>query len=170
MHEHAGQLVEAAFTEHRGALVRRLTAVTRSADAAEDLAQEAFLRLAQEIEAGRGPNDAGAWLYRVGTNLAMSRGRHLQVVDRREGELARPDEPASPEHLVVESELTAAVGAVLSEMSSVERRALALAANGYGGVEIAVSLGRTHAATRALLCRARAKIRERMFIAGFATG
>ena len=170
MQAHAGQLVEAAFTEHRAALVRRLAAVTRHLDEAEDLAQEAFLRLAQEIEAGRCPDDPGAWLYRVGTNLAMSRGRHLQVVDRRAGELPRPDEPASPEHLVVEGELTAAVGAVLAKMSGVEQRALALAANGYGGVEIAVSLGRTPGATRTLLCRARAKIRDRMFVAGFAAG
>jgi RNA polymerase sigma-70 factor (ECF subfamily) len=168
MQAYAERLVEAAFTEHRASLVRRLTAVTRNADVAEDLAQEAFLRLAREIEAGRLPDDVGAWLRRVGTNLAMSRGRHLQVVDRRAGALPRPAEPDSPEHAVVEGELTAAVGAVLAQMSRAERHALALAANGYGGIEIAASLGRTPGATRTLLCRARAKIRERVEIAGFA--
>ena len=150
--------------------MRRLTFVTRRVDVAEDLAQEAFLRLAQEIDAGRSPDDPGAWLRRVGTNLAMSRGRHLQVVDRREGELPRPAEPASPEDLVVKDELTAAVGVVFAQMSPVEQRALALAAHGFAGCEIAVSLGRTPAATRTLLCRARAKIRERMFVTGLAAG
>jgi RNA polymerase sigma factor, sigma-70 family len=168
MQAHAGQLVEAAFTEHRAALVRHLTSVTRDADAAEDLAQEAFLRLAREIEAGRTPDDAGAWLHRVGSNLAMSRGRHLQVVDRRSGFLPRPSEPDGPEHVIVQGELAAAVGAVLAEMSAHERRALALAANGYAGVEIASELGRTPGAVRTLLCRARAKIRVEMQVAGFA--
>lgn len=169
MQAYAGRIVEAAYTEHRATLVRRLTAVTRDADVAEDLAQESFLRLAREIEANRPPDDVGAWLRTVGTNLAMSRGRHLQVVDRRAGALPLPREPEGPEHTVVEREMTAAVGAVLAEMSRTERHALALAANGYGGMEIAASLGRTPGATRTLLCRARAKIRRRMEVAGFAT-
>lgn len=168
MQLHMSQAIEAAYTDHHAALVRHLRSVTRDADAAEDLAQDAFLRLAGQLEAGRPPDDAGAWLHRVGTNLAMSRGRHLQVVDRRAGQLAHPAEPPSPERVVVEGELTAAVGAVLAGMSGPERRALALAANGYGGIEIATSLGRTPGATRTLLCRARGKIRAQMLVAGFA--
>ena len=168
MHTIAGRMVEAAFTEHRAALVRHLTSVTRDPDVAEDLAQEAFLRLAREIEAGRCPDDIPAWLHRVGSNLAMSRGRHLQVVDRRNGELPRPAEPEGPEHIVITGELTLAVGAVLAHMSGAERQALALAANGFHGSEIAVSIGRTPGATRTLLCRARAKIREQLQLAGLA--
>ena len=168
MQAYAGQLVEAAFTEHRAALVRHLSSVTRDADVAEDLTQEAFLRLAREIEAGRLPDDAGAWLHRVGSNLAMSRGRHLQVVDRRAGFLPRPSEPDGPEQVVCDNELAIAVGAVLAQMSGSERRALALAANGYVGAEIATELGRTPGAVRTLLCRARAKIRVELQVAGFA--
>jgi RNA polymerase sigma-70 factor (ECF subfamily) len=168
MQAHAGHLVEAAFTQHRAAIVRHLTSVTRDPDAAEDLAQEAFLRLAREIEAGRTPDDAGAWLYRVGTNLAMSRGRHLQVVDRREAELPRPADLESPERAIIQNELAVAVAAFLAQMSGTEQRALTLAAQGYGGIEIAATLGRTPAATRTLLCRARAKIRGQMQLAGFA--
>src|SRR6266516_6126858 len=67
-----------------------LTQRTRDAEVAQDLAQEAFLRLAREIEAGRQPRDTGAWLRRVGANLAASRGRHLQVVDRHAASLPRP--------------------------------------------------------------------------------
>lgn len=168
MQVNAGQHVEAAFIEHGAAVVRHLTALTRDASAAEDLAQEAFLRLAREIEAGRVPDDAAAWLHRVGTNLAMSRGRHLQVVDRRAGFLPRPSAPDGPEQIVVQGELAEAVALVLAQMSGTERRALTLAANGYRGAEIAASLGRTTGATRTLLCRARAKARDRMQLAGFA--
>ena len=169
MQAYAGQLVEAAFTEHRAALVRHLSSVTRDGDVAEDLAQEAFLRLALEIEAGRTPDDAGAWLHRVGSNLAMSRGRHMQVVDRRAGSLPRPSEPAMPDQVVCNNELAIAMGAVLAQMSGTERRALVLAANGYAGAEIASDLGRTPGAVRTRLCCARAKIRIEMQVAGFAS-
>lgn len=163
-----GHLVEVAYTEHQPMLVRYLTRSTRDPEAAQDLAQDAFLRLAFEIQAGRLPNDTGAWLRRVAANLAASRGRHLQVVDRHAGNLPRPSEPESPEQVVVQGELCAAVGGVMAQLSGTERRALALAANGYGSNEIATSVGRSPGATRTLLCRARSKIREQVCLAGFA--
>jgi len=160
-------VVEAAYERHRGPLVRRLTVLTRSADVAEDLAQEAFLRLAREVEAGRAPDDPGAWLHRVGGNLVASRGRHLTVVDRRAGELPRPDSPDSPETVVVDAEMSGALRAVLAGLSASDRNALVLAAQGYHGPEIAASLGRTSGATRTLLCRARSKVRGQLEQAGF---
>jgi RNA polymerase sigma-70 factor (ECF subfamily) len=163
-----GLVVEAAYELHCRPLVRRLTVLTRSADVAEDLAHEAFLRLAREVEAGRAPDDAGAWLHRVAGNLVASRGRHLTVVDRRAGELPRPDAPASPEALVVEAELNGALRDVLAGLSTTDRDALVLAAQGYAGPEIAASIGRTAGATRTLLCRARSKVRGQLQLAGYA--
>jgi len=166
-HAH-GLVVEAAYELHHGPLVRRLTALTHRADVAEDLAQEAFLRLAREVEAGRAPDDPGAWLHRVAGNLVASRGRHQTVVERRAGELPRPHSPATPETLVVEAELNLALRDVLAHLSATDREALVLAAQGYHGPEIAVSIGRTAGATRTLLCRARSKVRGRLEMAGFA--
>jgi RNA polymerase sigma factor (sigma-70 family) len=168
MQEYVEVLLESAYIEHRSSLVRRLTALCRDPEAAEDIAQEAFLRLGRELDAGRAPDNTGAWLHRVGANLATSQARRAQVATRHETELPKPAEPASPERIVVESELAEAVGAVMEELSTPERHALMLAANGVGGTEIAASIGRTPGATRTLLCRARAKIRERMNVAGFA--
>ena len=168
MQAYGERIVETAFIEHRSALVRRLTAICRDPEAAQDIAQEAFLRLAREVDAGREPDNTGAWLHRVGSNLAMSHGRHVQVAARHEAQLPKPAEPESPERIVVESELASAVGVLLDELSQTERRALVLAATGVGGIEIASTLGRTPGATRTLLCRARAKLRERIRVAGFA--
>ena len=160
--------VEAAYAAHRGRLVRHLTVITRNPATAEDLAQEAFLRLAREVEAGRTPQNTGAWLYRVGANLAMSHARHAQVALRHDALLPTAPEAPNPERVFVERELTAEVVEMLAEMSDAERRALVLAAYGFGSDEIATSLGRSPGATRTLLCRARAKIRERFAVAGFA--
>lgn len=167
MQDTAGRFVEAAFIEHHAALERRLTVICRDAQAAQDLAQEAFLRLAGEVEAGRIPNDSGAWLHRVGRNLAMSRGRHLQVVDRRNGELPRPGVESSPEEAAVEHETASAAVRALRRLSGPEQQALVLAAHGCGGSEIAASIGRTPGATRTLLCRARGRVRATMLQHGF---
>ena len=151
---------EAAFTDHRDGLVRYLTWFTHDPEAAQDLAQEAFLRLARELEAGRSPDRVDAWLRRVGANLATSQARRNQVAIRNEGAVPRPLDPRSPESIVVAGELAAQVEALIGELSTTERRAVLLAADGARGCDIAAAVGRTPAATRTLLCRARAKLRE----------
>ena len=168
MQDPASRFVEAAFIEHRAALERRLTVICRDAEAAQDLAQEAFLRLAREVEAGRIPDDPGAWLHRVGKNLAMSRGRHLQVVDRRNGELPRPGVDSGPEEAAIEHETASAAVRALGDLSNSARHALVMAAHGCTGTEIAESIGRTQGATRTMLCRARTRLREQLVLQGFA--
>lgn len=162
--------VEAAWAAHHAPLVRRLTALTRDMDTAEDLAQEAFLRLAREVDAGRAPDEPGAWLHHVAGNLVASRGRHLSVVDRRAGDLPRPDEPARPEDVAIDAEDALALRQALDCLPAADRRALVLAAQGYRGPEIAATIGRTPGATRTLLCRARGKVRGRLVLAGFSPG
>lgn len=162
MQAYTEQLLQAAYLEHRGPLLRHLAQVTRDSGVAEDLAQETFIRLANEIEAGRAPDDTAAWLHRVGRNLAASRGRHLQVAQRHADNLPRPSDPQSPGDIVVAGELTRAVAQALTTLSTSERHALVLAAYGFDGGEIAESIRRTPGATRTLICRARAKIRERV--------
>jgi RNA polymerase sigma factor (sigma-70 family) len=154
-----GRLVSAAYAEHHAGLVRRLTAITRDPDDAEDLAHDAFFRLAVEIEAGRAPNDAAAWLHRVGWNLAMSRGRHRTVVARHDPEVPRPSAPINPDRSAIGRETSQAVAAAIGALPVVEREAVLLAAQGYHGDEVASAIGRTSGATRTLLCRARARLR-----------
>jgi RNA polymerase sigma-70 factor (ECF subfamily) len=161
--------VEAAYKEHGPGLIRYLTWLTRDTEAAQDLAQEAFLRLARELEAGRSPDRIGAWLRRVGSNLATSEARRRQVANRHEAALARRVDAPSPESIVVSGELAAKVDALVGALSAPERHAVLLAAHGVNGTDIASAVGRTPAATRTLLCRARAKLRQGMTLAGYAT-
>ncbi|MEA2608852.1 MAG: hypothetical protein QOJ75_1095 [Chloroflexota bacterium] len=160
------KLVETAYAVHAGPLVRQLTAITRDGAAAEDLAQEAFVRLVIQLRAGRVPDNIGAWLYRVGQNLAISRGRRMAVARRWNAEIAPGDLAQSPELKAIESETFDSLCIALSELGSTDRAALILAAHGYRGSEIAQSIGRTDAATRTMLCRARTKVRGRLMQAG----
>jgi RNA polymerase sigma-70 factor, ECF subfamily len=153
------RIVASAYELHRPVLWRYLTSLTHDAVAAEDLVQDAFLRLTVEVRNGRIPDDTGAWLHRVGHNLAMSRGRRLTVADRHRTELALPDQPPLPEQVVLAEERHRAVAAALDELEPVQREALVMASLGYGGPEIARWIGRTDGATRTMLCRLRAKVR-----------
>ena len=154
------RIVEQAYLDHSGSLRRYLTSLTRDVAAAEDLSQDAFERLMREVRAGRQPDDIGGWLHRVGHNLAMSRGRRISVADRRRSELVVSDWAPSPESVTVAGEEQEAVVVVLGGLGVVDRQALILASHGYRGAEIARSIGRSEVATRTLMCRARAKVRE----------
>src|SRR5215211_4492638 len=68
-----------AFEAYSGELFSFLRRGTRDQAAAEDLLQDAFLRLAQEIAAGRSPDNVRAWLYRVAANLIISRARRRKT-------------------------------------------------------------------------------------------
>ena len=57
---------------HRDALVNYLTHLTRCRQRAEDLAQEAFVRLYGSMQASREVEQVGPYLYRIATNLAVS--------------------------------------------------------------------------------------------------
>ncbi len=158
---------ETAYSLHYESLVRRLTARTRNEAVAEDLAQEAFLRLLGEINAGRTPDDIPAWLQRVAMNLVASRGRHLMVVNRRDGQVPIPAGSPNPEHEALDREVGDALRTALADLPTDDRRAMLLAAHGYRGQEIAAMVARTPGATRTLLFRARARVREQLLVAGF---
>ena len=132
---------------------------TRDAEQAADVTQEAFLRLLTEARAGRYPDNTGAWLYRAVTNLVISRARHVAVARRLAPRLADLGAPDQPDAVAVRHEGQAELRAALAALSSDERTALLLAAAGASGLEIAARLGRSHGATRALMCRARTRLR-----------
>jgi RNA polymerase sigma-70 factor (ECF subfamily) len=160
------RIVETAFELHGAGLRRRALSLTRDLEAAEDIAQESFVRLAIEVRAGRVPDNMGAWLHRVALNLVASRGRHASVVDRRLADLPRPEHEPSPEIASIEAEEAIAVRRALDTLKPIDRAALVMAAQGFRGPEIADRLGRSQGATRTLLCRARSRMRGELEAAG----
>ncbi len=153
-------LIVDAFDRHQGELNAFAIQLTRDPDVAADLVQEAFLRLVKETKVGRAPDNVRAWLYRVITNLSTSRGRRSTVAARWQGHLVQRGVAEAPETDYLEMETTVEIRRLLAGVSKDERTALLLSAHGFSGAEIAAVLGRTHLATRALLCRARARLRD----------
>jgi len=162
----ADAAVAMAYRDHHAALYAFLRRATRDEAAAEDLLQETFIRLLTVVREGRPPEQVGAWLYRVASNLVISRGRRATTAVRWFARHA-PDEhrrmtAESPEHRVLHHEQTKELEAAVAFLSSDARAAILLSGQGFSGAEIALAIGRTEAATRTLLCRSRTQIRARV--------
>ena len=154
--------VGTAFESYHAELYNFLRRSTRDDGAAEDLLQEAFLRLTKEVDAGRTPEHVRAWLYRVASNLAISRGRRGRTAldwMARHGRQSLGEDVESPEAGVLARERTFAIDTVLATLSTEARTALMLSADGFSGEEIAAAIGRSHGATRTLLSRTRVRVR-----------
>jgi len=89
----AGSLVE-LFETLESPLLHYARQLTGSRETAEDLVQEAFLRLQRQGDAVRMPR---AWLYRTVHNLAMDHGR------RHSRESTQPESDAAEDAAAVEA-------------------------------------------------------------------
>lgn len=152
-------VLTALYEAHRAELFAYLVHLTRDRDVAEDLLQDAFIRLIKEARAGRMPEAVRPWLYRVATNEAISRGRRGAAWMRSLPRLLDRRESARPENEVLRDEQEAEMRTALAELAPDGRAALLLAAHGFNGHEIATAIGRTEGATRTLACRARVQLR-----------
>ena len=113
------------------------TAQTRDPALADDLVSEAFLRLAIEIREGRSPREPRAWLYRVGSNLLVSRARRTAVATRALPGLLERDVMGSPEDEVITREGHGLVRDGLATLGRTDREIVALAAQGLSNREMA---------------------------------
>jgi RNA polymerase sigma-70 factor, ECF subfamily len=148
-----------AYEEEKQKLASFAFAMTRDRDVADDLVQESYLRLVKELKAGRSPENVTAWLFRVVTNLAMSRGRRLIVAQRFLLRAQDSNDAPSPDLEILRHEENAVLLEGLATLPPDARTALLMAAQGFTGREIAEMLGRTDSATRTMMCRARQKLR-----------
>jgi RNA polymerase sigma factor (sigma-70 family) len=155
-------VVLAAYEAHARDLNAFARSLVREREAAEDVVAEAYLRLVREVGAGRQPDDVRAWLYRVVANLVMSRGRRLTVARRFLVHLVDRRSSESPEARHLRLDVDPALREAVLALPPDSRVALVMAARGASGVEIAAAIGRSEAATRTLLTRARQRVRARL--------
>lgn len=140
-----------------------------SAEAADDLAQEVFLRIWRNpalFDARRGP--FVAWLARVAGNAAIDRLRRRREVslDDEGGQAlaATLADPApGPEEHAAENERRAMLRAAIARLPERQRLAITLAHDlGHGNAEIAQIMGISVEAAESLLARARRTLKNRL--------
>ncbi len=117
-----------------------LITLVRDKAAAEDCAQETFVRAYQNWKRWKPDAPVEAWLHRIAINVAISDRRHQQL--RQAGEvirrLGKPAPPPDPASLVERSDLVQA----LRKLPPKQAAALVLRHyHGYSNREIAAALG-----------------------------
>ncbi len=128
---------------------------------AEDVAQEALLRLWRSAEALEvGPQGLRPWLRRVVSNLCVDRmrsGRRLTVVE----EVPDRAEPATQLSELEALDVSQRVDAALKELPDRQRMALTLFHyEGLSQVEVGRIMGISDEAVESLLARARRHLKE----------
>lgn len=152
---------EAFFSLHYQGLYQMLFQVTGIVSEAEDLAQEAFLRLHQNVEKIQGQKRK-PWLYRVGLNLAYDilRQRQRARAWRRheESSVTGHTHPVMPATVL---ERRDEVRRVLLSLSERQSHLLLLYSAGLSHGEIAASLSLQSSSISQLLDRAKRTFRQR---------
>lgn len=130
------------------------------AQEAEDVAQEAFLRLWRQAGKWRAEARVGTWLHRVAHNLCIDRLRQRRG-DTGEEPPDLPDPGAGPAGDRQRAQVAKAVEAALRRLPERQRAAIALVHyQELGNIEAADIMGVSVEALESLLARGRRGLRE----------
>ena len=146
---------EAFFDAHQDRLFRSLCIVTGSRHEAEDITQEAFVKVWERWSAVSSMENPPGYLHRVAMNIVRSRYRRAKVSIRRTlGVLPPPDVFEA-----VDARYDAA--RILRQLTPRQRAAMVLTdAFGYPAEEAGRILGIRPSTVRALTSQARAALRR----------
>jgi len=150
--------VSELYASYFPALTRSLGRIV-GATAAEDAAQESFARLLIELQAGRAPTRPRAWLFRVGSNIALSQRRRERSAQRASHALVSTAMEPSPEERAIAQEGRAHLERVLASVHPDAARLVIATAKGYSPQELSLAVGCSGGTLRTRLCRARAQVR-----------
>lgn len=157
-----GDLVQRYQDRLRGSLIR----VTGSAEEAEDVAQEAFVQAYLKLNTFQRTARFYTWLYRIGFNLAISKGRKwrprlsLAVVEEAGGPEPSSTEDA-PENPLAEDERRTLLHNAIDQLAEDHRRVLVLREfEDMDYQQISELLAIPIGTVRSRLFRARSQLRE----------
>src|SRR5947209_10232708 len=161
--------------KYRRPLVGFMYRMARNAAAAEDLAQEVFLRVYRSRESYEATAKFTTWLYRIATNLAVNHARDTRH-ERPEVQVSldEPDEDTGTTLEVPDSSLNAEQAIVRRERMMAmrqkvealpEQQRLAVVMHKYQQMDykqISEVLKKSESATKSLLFRAYETLREQL--------
>lgn len=148
--------INSLFEEVYPPLFRYCHRLTGDPDAADDLAQEAFVRL---LDRGpRGPaKGLRVWMFRVATNLVRDAARQGTTRRRIMAGAPPPDPVPSPEGDVERAEEIRKVRVTLDKLAPRDREVLLLRQEGFSYKEIAKVVNVAASSVGTLLARALAR-------------
>jgi len=135
--------------------------------AAEDAAQEAFIRAYQALDRYDPERSFATWILSIASNYSIDQLRKKKVTilsmdSEKHAWLAPPDPGPSPEKAALDKEKNALVQAILADLSETDRAAVVLQYwHDYSYEEIAATLDLSSSAVKSRLFRARKLMAEK---------
>lgn len=148
---------EALFAAHQTGLLRYLRRAVGHTEAARDLTQDVFVRIARADALPATDDERRAWVFRIARNLAIDhRRRHeVRLADSATGR-ADAGRPAA-------QDTSLAVNEALAALDALDRDVFLLReASGLSYAEIAAACDLSVSAVRSRIHRARLELRERL--------
>lgn len=150
---------EAVFRMARDPLVALIRRVLDHGEA-EDVAQEAFVKLRADPVLARPDPEVTAWLRRVGLNLAFNRARDVNRWRERGEKAQGPALAPDPAEEAVRTDQRQRVRDVLALLPATQRDCLLLRHAGYSYAEIAETLTIAKGSVGTTLVRAERAFKE----------
>lgn len=151
---------ETVFDGVYPALFRYCQRLTGDADAAEDVAQEAFIRFIERGVEGE-LRGVRVWLFKVATHLIRDRARTTD--NRRRLLTANPVVPSGglrPDQVAERNERIQEVRRVLDTLTPRDKEMLLMREEGFSYREVADAVGVAHTSVGTLLVRAQTRFAE----------
>lgn len=156
------QLVAEIYTASQNKIYEYLVMLGCAPHTAQEITQEAFLRLYMVLRAGKAIEHPKAWVYRVAHNLAFDtakcNSREAVLSDALVATVASGDKGA--EQKVLEREWREGFQAAFQNLSKQQRLCLELRAEGLRYREIAAALGIQTSTVGRFLGRAMIRLRK----------
>ncbi len=156
------QLVTDLYADYQTKIYQYVVMIGCAPDSAQEITQEAFLRLYMVLRAGKKIEHPRAWVYRVAHNLAFdsagTRAREAVLSDALVETLASRDRGA--EQALLEREWQDGLQAEFQNLSRQQRLCLELRAEGLRYREIASALGIQTSTVGRFLGRAMTRLKK----------
>jgi RNA polymerase sigma-70 factor (ECF subfamily) len=157
------QKITELFETQRDAVYRYTMTIVRSPAIAEEVTQEAFIRLYSYLRKGGAVGHYRAWIFRTAHNLAVNEStrKYLtsSVVDWDELCRQRQDLGPNPEQNTLQEESFVHLRAAMGRLATQQRQCILLRAEGFRYAEIAKILGVSKSTVAESLRRAMHKLK-----------
>jgi len=169
---------EALMARYAGKAFQIAFGILGQRDDAEEVTQDAFIRIYRALPKFRGDSEFSTWMYRIVVNQARNkyrwnkrRGAHLNVsidqeIGNEEGSgltLDIPDRRKAPDHQVIYKEWEGEIAREVEQLPEVNREALILRnVKNLSYEEIAGVLGCKVGTVKSRIARAREELRKRL--------
>ena len=156
----AREQLDRIYETERGSIHSYLVRLGLPTARAQELTQDAFLRLYLKLTEGKRIDSPRAWLYRVARNLALRHYERERRFDELGPETAFADERPDPERALIDKRRSAALAEAIRQLSPRQRECLHLRVKGLGYREIGTVIGISTSAVGEFLRRATERLKE----------